>query len=183
MEFLEKLRDQIRHFETADLYKAFGIFFALFFFFFGALFYLHYRKVTRYTSELKKMVSLRTQTKRIVSDYKIVKAQKEKVEEILAQDKTFRIGETYQSIVQKVGIFPKLQEPITPVTGETISGKTEVQVSSRFSGINMKQVVDLLSQIAQVPRLYTKDLTIKKTPNTLAVDIDITVATLEPSEP
>ena len=45
----------------------------------------------------------------------------------------------------------------------------------------MKNLTDLLSQIAAVPQLYAKDLTIKKVPNTQAIDVDITVATLESS--
>ena len=68
-----------------------------------------------------------------------------------------------------------------PTTGETVSGKTEVQISSNLRGMSMKEVTDFLMLIAQVPQLYTKDITIKKTPGRPTVDIDITVATLEPS--
>ena len=44
----------------------------------------------------------------------------------------------------------------------------------------MKQLTDLLASIAQVPQLYLKDLTIKRSSRGRAVDVDITVATLEP---
>ena len=180
MEFLHPIRDFIKDLEEADYYKYFGAFMGLFFVAFGILAYIHYSKVTRYRTGLKKVAILRTRAKKILSDYKQVAAQKGKVEEILAENKDFRIGEAYQSIVQKVGLTSRTQEFSAPTRGDIVSGKTEVFISSLFSAITMKQLTDLLSAVAGIPQLYVKDLVIKKTPNTQAVDVDITIATLEP---
>ncbi len=182
MEFLHPIRDFIKGLEEADYYKYFGAFFGGFLLLFGLLVYIHYSKVHKYQNALKRVESLRSQTKKIVSDYKVVLAQREKVEEILEQNKDFRIGEAYQSIVQKVGLASRMHDVSAPTTGESISGKTEVLVTSHFSGINMKQLTDLLSEIAAVQRLYVKELDIKKSPQSQTVDVDITVATLESTE-
>lgn len=181
MEFLEKIADFINGLETTDIYKYLGMFIAALLIPLCLLFYLHYSKVHTYQSSLKSVETLRAQTKKILSDYKMVNAQKEKVEEILSQNKDFRIGEAYQSLLEKLGLATSQVEQATPTSGETVSGKTEFLLSSHINSITMKQVTDLLSQIATIPQMYIKDLIIKKAPNTPTVDIELTVATLEPS--
>ena len=181
MQWLDNIRDYVRQLDTRDLYKGLALFFGVLALLLSLTFYLHYRRVKRYTADLKTLDNLRSETKRIITRYKAVSAQKEKVEELLAQNKNFRIAETYHTIVEKLRLLPKLKGPITPVVGETISGKNEVSVSSHFSDISMKNLTDLLSQIATIQQLYTKELTIKKSANTQAIDVDITIATLESS--
>ncbi|MBA3751309.1 hypothetical protein H0X06_00715 [Candidatus Dependentiae bacterium] len=180
MEWLNRLQEYLKNLENQDLYKNFGAFLAMLFLLLSMAGYLHYRRVRRYTSDLKNIENLRADTRRIINNYKAVTAQRQKVEELLAQNKNFRIAEAYQAIVQKLGLFPRLKDAISPAIGETTSGKTEVTVTSQFSGISMKNLTDLLAQIASVPQLYTKDIHIKKTPQAQAVDLDITTATLEP---
>lgn len=181
MEFLEKIADFIRGLETADLYKYFGAFFAAMLIPLGLLFYIHYSKVISYKNAIKSVETQRAQTKKILSDYATVNAQKEKVEEILSQNKEFRIGEAYQSILERLGLAARQAEQVTPTTGETVSGKTEILLNSHINSITMKQLTDLLLEIAAIPQMYIKDLVIKKAPNTPTVDIELTVATLEPS--
>lgn len=181
MEFLEKIVDFINGLETSDIYKYLALFFAALLIPLSLLIYLHYSKVHTYQTALKSAETLRAQTKKILSDYRTVNAQKEKVEEILSQNKDFRIGEAYQSLLVKLGLATQQVEQATPTAGETVSGKTEILLNSHINSLTMKQVTDLLSQIAAIPQMYIKDLVIKKAPNTPTVDIELTVATLEPS--
>lgn len=179
MEFLETIRDFIKGLEDRDVYKYFAAFFAGLFVLLSLSFYLHYNRVHKYLADIKNVESMRAQTKKILSDYKAVTAQKEKVEEILAENKEFRLGEAYQAILEKTGLLARQTDQSTPTAGESIGGKTEFYLTSHFEGMNMRQVTDLLLAIANVPQMYVKDLVIKKEPNTPAVDVDITVATLE----
>lgn len=181
MTFLEKIRDAIKEWETRDALLYLGAFLTGLVILFGLTIYLHYRKVSYYQTALKSVENMRNQTKKIISDFKAVTAQKEKVEEILAQNKNFRVGEAYQLILEKTGLISRQTDQSTPTSGETTSGKTEIFVTSHLAGINMKQLTDLLVDIAEIPQMYVKDLVIKKNPTSPAVDIDITVATLEPS--
>ncbi len=180
MEFLEKIREFIKGLEDKDAYLYFAAFIGFLLLLLAGSFYFHYRRVNKYLDEIKNAESMRTQTKKIISDYKAVSAQRARVEEILAENKDFRIGEAYQSILDKSGLARFQTEPVAPTRGETVGGKTEILISSHLAGLSMKQLTDLLLQIANVPAMYTKDLIIKKSPNAPAVDIDITVATLEP---
>ncbi len=181
MAWLDKLREYVRNLDDRDLYKNIAAFFGVLLLLLAITFYLHYRRVQRYTAQLKTLDSLRGETKKIIASQKAVAAQKEKVDELLAQNKNFRIAESYQTIVQKLGLLPALKDPISPVVGNTISEKTEVTVTSHFTGISMKLLTDLLSQVAAIPQLYTKDLVITKGARPQTVDVDITIATLESS--
>lgn len=182
MNVLDSIRDTIKYSESKELTKYMGIFVAVFCLIFGVLMYLSYRQVSKYNSQLKQLGSWRKQTQQILRDAKIVRAQQQEVEEILSKDKDFRIGEAYQSVVRRANLSEKLVDTSLPTTGETISGKTEVQVTSHLKGLSMKEVTDFLVGIAQVPQMYTKEVTIKKTPGRPTVDINIAVATLELSE-
>lgn len=129
MELLDKIRDFIRGLEDRDVYKYFAAFFASIIVLLSFAIYFHYSRVSRYTTDLKALETLRNQTKRILSDYKAVSAQKEKVEEVLAQNKSFRVGEAFQSILEKTNLIMHQTDQTAPTAGETISGKTEILVA------------------------------------------------------
>lgn len=179
MQFLDSIRDYIKEMDESEYYKYFGAFIGALLLLIGLLSYFHYSRVRAYKSDLKMLETQRKQTQKILADYKSVTAQKEKVEDILAQNKDFRIGEAYQTVLEKLGLMLRQTDKTAPTEGETISGKTEIYVSSHLNGLSMKQLTDLLFQIANIPQMYVKDLVIKKNPTMPAVDVDITVATLE----
>src|SRR5262249_28581672 len=154
MEIVEKIRDFIKSLEDVDVYKYFAAFFGAFLVLLSLFIYFHYSRVNRYLADIKNLESMRAQTKKILGDYKTVTAQREKVEEILAQNKDFRIGEAYQAILEKTNLLAKQTDQSTPTAGESIGGKTEIFITSRFERLNMKQIADLLLAIANVPQMY-----------------------------
>ncbi len=180
MTFLDPIVDMIKQADDSELLKYLGIATGVFVVLLSALFYFHYSRVSWHTTQLRNLNKERIKTRTILRDTKIVKAQQKEVEDILAQDKDFRIGQAYQSIIQQSRLGSKMVDK-TPTlrTGDSVGGKTEVQITSTLRGLSMKEVTDFLLLIAQVPQLYTKDITIKKVPGRQTVDIDITVATLE----
>ena len=181
MDFLDSLRTYIENADERELYTYYAIIGGIIFFLFGLLTYYHYSNVSWYNRELNKLNKQRTITRQILQDSKMVKAQQQKVEQILAQNKDFRIGEAYQTIIRNGNLASKLVDQSAPTTGESISGKTEVQVTSKLKNMSMKEVTDFLVMIASVPQLYTKEISIQKPFGKPSVDVDITVATLEPS--
>ncbi len=182
MTFLDPIVDMIKQADDRELLTYAGIFSGIFVILLGLLFYFHYSRVSWYTIQLRNLSRERDKTRKILAKTKKVKAQQKQVEDILAKDKDFRIGQAYQSIIKQGRLINKLvDKKPTPRTGETISGNTEVLINSTLRGLSMKEVTDFLLLIAKVPQLYTKEITIKKVPGRPTVDIDITVATLEPS--
>ena len=71
-------------------------------------------------------------------------------------------------------------DQITPTTG---SKRGKDGDTGKFASyfLTMKQLTDLLANIAALAQVYTKDLVIKKTQNSATVDADLTVATSETS--
>ena len=182
MELFSPIRDFLRQADDRELYTYGGIMAGVLCVLFGLLIYFHYRNVSWYTNEFKKLDKLRTTTRSILQDAKLPKLQQQQVDAILAQDKNFRIVQAYQTILKEENLSdPKRVDLSVPTTGESISGKTEVIITSTLRGLSMKEVTDFLVHIAQIPQLYTKDITINKVPGQSTVDVDITVATLEPS--
>lgn len=181
MDFLESIRTRLENADEKELYSYYGIIGGALFFLFALLVYNHYSRVSWYKFELNKINTQRNLTRQILRNAKLVKAQQQQVEEILAQDKDFRIGEAYQTIIRTGNFASKLVDQSAPTTGESINGKTEVQVIAKLKNLSMKEVTDLLAMIASVPQLYTKEVSIQKPHGKSTVDLDITVATLEPS--
>ncbi len=180
MEFIDRLRIRIQNLEERELSLYSGAFFLGMLALLGLLFFWHSRRVGYYARELKNLETQRAETKRLLSNYKIAKAHSQKVEEILTQNKDFRIGEAFQDILQRTGLISRLQAPVSaPTEGETLSGKTEFQISAQLARLSMKNITDLLLAIAAVPQLYTKEVTLKKESSSPLVDLDITIATLE----
>ncbi len=181
MEFLDSIKERIASSDDKELYTYFGIFGGILLLLFGFLAYYHHRRVSWYTTEVKKLDKLRSHTRKILRDATIVKAQQQLVEEILAQDKDFLIGQAYQSIIRKQNLASKLIDQSAPTTGESVSGKTEVQITSNLRNMSMKEFTYFLIAIAQAPKLYTIEITIKNTSGRPTDNLEIMVATLDPS--
>lgn len=181
MALLDPIVDMIKQADDTELMKYLGIVAGIFTVLLGLLVYWHYSSVSWYSSQLSHLDKERAKTRKILRDAKAAKAQQQQVEDILAQDTDFRIGQVYKAIIKKAGLQTKRTDEAAPKTGESVSGKTELQITSTLKGLSMKEVTDFLQLIAQVPQLYTKEITIKKAPGKPTVDVDITVATLEQS--
>jgi hypothetical protein len=181
MAVLTRVKEFIRGLDERDVYLYMGGTLAFLLLLLGIQIYFHYSRVSRHAENLTKLDTQRTQTRKILANQKSVSLQQARAEEILEENKNFRIGEAYQSIISKLGLASNQPDQPIPREGETVSGKKEVLLDSHLSNISMKQLTDLLSAIANVNQMYPKSLVIKKVPNAAAVDVDLTVATLEPA--
>lgn len=181
MELINRLKNFISNLEEKESYKYILASIGILFLLLALLAYFYYSKINKYNNELKRINTQRQQTRKILGDYKSVNQQQFKVEEILAQDPNFRISQAYKDIIQKSGLTVYQQDEPTRAIGESVDNKTEITLTSHLTGISMKQLTELLSNIANIIRLYPKDLTIKKSPKAQAIDVDLTIATLEPA--
>lgn len=93
MSVLDPIVDMIKQADDSELLKYFGIATGIVVALLGILFYLHYSRVSWHTTRLRNLDRERIKTRNILRDTKLVKAQQQKVEDILAQDKDFRIGQ------------------------------------------------------------------------------------------
>ena len=181
MDFLKNLALKIRKIDEVDQYKYFGISLASFILGLFIIWYFTNSRVNTYSDLIKKTLTQRQETQRLISDYKIVKQQQEQVNEILEKNKNFRPIQAYSEIVSKLKLERFQGDAPLQTPGATVDNKTEIEVKVALAAISMKQLTDLLYEISLVEQLFPKNLTIKKNPNTQTVDVDLTIATLEPS--
>lgn len=180
MEITKKLIEFIKGLEERDIYKYIILALSIVMLTLGLLIYVNYSKVNKYKREFQEIDKERKRAKKILTDHKIFTQQQAKIEQMLAQDKNFLIKNKYNEIIKSLGLSGYQHEEPKPEAGATVSGKTEIILSPYLSGINMKQLTTLLSAIADVPQIYPKELTIKKTPNAQTVDVTLKIGTLEP---
>lgn len=180
MEAFKKFRDFINNLDEKEFYKYTFLFLGVFFLIIGLIFYVSYSRIAKYTALLQQLNKERLKTRKILSENRIVIQQESKVEEILARNKNFILRQAYNEILKNVDLTKHQSEEPTTGQGITISGKIERILISHLDGITMKQLTELLLKIAEEERIYPKELIIKKTPNAKTVDVELTVATLEP---
>lgn len=179
MELLNKIQNSIKNLDEKELIKYFTGFGLIVLGLIGLITYLNHSGVNKYKLKLQEINKERIKTKRILTDYKLVNQQKQKIEEILSADHNFYIAQAYNNLIKKLGLSQYQSEEPTKSDGQIISGKIERILTFHLDAITMKQLTELLTQIAEIERLYPKELTIKKVPNSQKIDIDLTIATLQ----
>jgi len=179
MALLSSVQNFVKNLDEQELIKYFVAFGLGLLSLITLILYLNFSGFNKYKTKLQEINKERLQTKRILTDYKLVNLQKQKIEEILSSDKSFFIEQQYNNILKKLGLTNYQSETPTKSDGQIISGKIERILTVHLDAITMQQLVELLTQIAEIERLYPKELIIKKVPNSQKIDIDLMIATLE----
>lgn len=181
MDILNKIQDFIKNLDDKDFFKYLAIFLASILIIFSGSFYLHYRRVNFYLEELENIKKDRKTSADILTKNKIVLQQRAKVDQIINQDKgTFRLSETILNIIKKLKLDDKLEnKELSEMQGSFISDKVEQFLAFKLNNITTKNLVDLLLNIAEIERLYPKELTILKNKDNQTINIELNIATLE----
>ena len=137
------------------------------------------------TSALKKRIlfinSKRRDVKQILERYEIVKKQQAEVDALLAKDTDFKIGGYFNNVIKKLGLAQnKTREPETS-REELDNGYTEIKLYASFSNMNTQKLTELLDTIEQTERIYTKDVEIYKPDKGATINVNLLIATLEPT--
>jgi len=165
-----------------DFYKyAFIFLFSITIVSIGILFQ-YYKKVSYFKQHINDLNELRAyQVKAIREKAQHVKLQRQKVNEILAEDENFKIGGYFKILLEKLHLTEKKVSEETGQIGEREDIYREIELNAKLEDMNMKQLTQLLQEIEQNKRIFTKKLVIiqsKKTPHT--IETEITIATLLP---
>lgn len=179
MEALKRLQDFIERLDTKEFYTYAAAFLGGLALIFSLLFFIHYRKISKYSAKVQELNIQRSKTKKILTEYKFVSQEKAHVDEVLAASKNFFIAQEYDTLLNNLNLKRYQPEEPTRSDGETISGKVERILKSRLDGISTKQLTDLLVALSDIERIYPKELIIKKLQNAPSIDVDLTIATLE----
>lgn len=147
----------------------------------AGILFQYYRSVRSLKAEINRINEERTEIRSLLSKARIVKKEQKEIDQLLAQDENFKIAGYFEDVIAKLGLANKKAADIQ-VTTPAHEGKYQESVlQAKFSGMTMKDVAELLQEIEQNKRVFTKELDIvvsPKKPGT--IDVTLTIATLEP---
>ncbi|OGB97183.1 hypothetical protein A3F06_02220 [candidate division TM6 bacterium RIFCSPHIGHO2_12_FULL_36_22] len=147
--------------------------------------FLLYRYSSSVKSLKKQMVVLnqaRKETQQLLSKNEVVQKQRDKVEAMLAKEKSFKLMEYFKTVLDQLKLNAhRASEKISinDTEGIRASGYEEVNLSAQLTNMNTKQVVNLLYEIEQNERVYIKKLEITHSKTNPVVDLNLTIGTLQ----
>lgn len=179
MELLKQLQNKIINFERKEFYQYTGIIFGTLSLITAGLIYYYFSKTTELQATLKKLNKNRQEVQQLLQEYKFVEKQKEAVNEMLDEERNFKLKSFFDTLTMQFNIRNQQQKE-AEVTEELLHKQyTEIRLVAQFRQITMQQLCDLLNGIEQKQRVYTKELVITKTKGA-ALDVILTIATIKP---
>ncbi len=178
---IERIRTFIETIETKDFYKYITFFLIGIILISGAIVFQYYRKVKYWKGRIKIINELREDDVKVIREKaQHVQQQRAEVDAILAEDEDFKIGGYFKDLLTKLQLTDKkIAEETTQIDRE--DNYRESELDAKFEDMNMKQLAELLQEIEQNKRIFSKKLEItksKKNPGT--IEVQITIATLLP---
>lgn len=147
----------------------------------GLLLYWQKSRVDYWTKELKRINNERKTARLLLERHEMVKQQKNEVDAILAQDKTFKIKEYFLRVIAELHLQSKLSKDAEISEPQDLgNGYDEIKLDASFTGISMQELVELLYKIEQNNRIYTQELVITKASQGPTIDVALVIATLLP---
>jgi hypothetical protein len=178
MDIIKFITDFFQTLDYKDIYKYVLGFISLVILSIFLIFYIQNTIISRYNfQDLNKK---RKNIINLVSEYKIMEKKIIHIKDILSLDKNFLIEKAYLDIINKLSLKGNLQEnPKVNKAQEDRDNKIqEIELHSSLKGLNMQQLVDLLSKITDIKQVYPKKLDITRS-NNQTIDIALTIATVE----
>lgn len=176
---LVRVRNFFRSLEPQEVYKYTALILAIILLISGLILWRYYAGVQSLQRKLGLLNKQRLETRSLLEKNDYVLQQQIRVDEILERDKNFKIKEYFISVVQKLGLANLISKDPEITSNELVNGYTEIKLDVSLSSMNMKQLVDLLYNIEQNERVYTKDLKITKSLRTQTIDVSLVIATFE----
>jgi predicted transcriptional regulator len=178
MTFPERIVRFIRRLDTREFYQFIGGVLAVTLLLVGFFMYRYYHAaydVQRRMIHLNKQIA---QTQKVLEEYSKVRAQKNKVDELIARNVAFRIQPFFIEALQAAGIGKNMSKDPTITRHDLVEGYIEIRLEANLSGLSMQQLVTLLQKLEENERVYVRALRIIATPAHL-LDVMLGIATFE----
>lgn len=182
MKFLEPIINFINNLDEKNFYRYLYITISVIILLFAYLTYRYFSTVSSLQKELRKINISRQETQTILARDVKIKNQKALVDEMLEKDKNFKLMQYFDSVVNKLSLTKNVKSTsITTSEMERFAENyIEVKLDINLINMNTKQLVDFLSELDKNERIYTKGLEITKANKTPSIDVNLTIATLQP---
>lgn len=183
MKFIDTLQSHIAALDEKNWYKYLAIVGGIFILILAGILFFYYRSIAQWDERITTINEDRTEAKRLLDKAERIRKERTEVMALLEEDPNFKIKQYMQDIFDKLGIRANVSVERGAVVTSRDDNYSETEVPYQISGITMKNVTELLKELDENKRIFTKELDIsksKKIPHT--IDVDIRVATLMPKE-
>ena len=181
MKFIEKYKHFLEEFDDKKQLRTLFVVFGLLILFGGFFLYRYSGMVKTLKKQMSSLNIARRETQSLLSKNAVVDKQRSTVETMLSKDKSFKIIEYFKTVLDKLKLNAYRTSEKTSINdteGVRRSGYEEVNLVVQLTNMNMRQVVDLLYEIEQSERVYTKKLEIVHSKTNPVVDLNLTIGTL-----
>lgn len=181
MVIIEKIKEFIHNTEEKTFYYYLAATLGIVILLSGFLMYSYYSSVGYWQKRIRAVNELRDNVRAILTKDEIVASQRASVNTMLQETPDFKIDGYLTEILQKFSLEGNKQTsgPVAYIDHGDPEYR-EALLPVKFDMMNMKQLCELLNEIEQNKRVYTKDLDIiksKKVPNT--IEVSLTIGTLQ----
>lgn len=182
MKILESLSEFLDSLDLKDFYKYIGIALCITLLFVSFIVYRFYSNVGYYKKQIQSISDQREEIQELLEKAALIKKQKKDVNAMLENDPNFKIAGYFDNVLAQLQLTSKKDKvEVTPPQELGEQDYDERILSAHFSNMNMKELSELLNELEQNKRVYTKELEMqrsqKKPPS---LKVQLTIATLEP---
>jgi hypothetical protein len=181
MKLFEKIEQFIDSWELRDFYIYVGSYMGAVLVCTFLLLFYYYSSMHSLRRQLEDINDMRENTVRsILTRAQQVRKQKEDVDAMLAQEPDFKIGGYFKDLLTRLDLGDKKEIETTSSVDRDEKYKEDI-LRVRLVDMNMQQLAQLLNEIEQNKRIYSKELEITKSQKRPdAIEASITIATLQP---
>lgn len=179
MTIIERLQAYIDNLDERQFKIYVLIFLAALGLFTGLILFRYYHSIRTLKRKITTINKKRTSVRELLERNELVKRQQKDVDAILAKEKDFKISQFFENILSTLAISKDQVQSLETRSEDVLDGYTEWTLDARLNKLNMKKLTELLNEIEKEERIYTKELEIIKEQESPAIDVKITIATLE----
>lgn len=145
----------------------------------GGLIYYFYYKKSYLANEIKKIYAFKADTQKYIFIKKEIEEQKENLSKIISEDPKFKLVPFFENIQNSLRLSGSVESTNLKINNIANSDYNEINLEISIKNINTKQLVDLMTSIEDSPRVYIKNINIKKANKLPAIDVGMTITTLQ----
>lgn len=173
------IKDTLINLDKKTFYRYLAVFAAVFFVIIFLIIYQYKSKISSLRKKINKVNVWREQARVELSKYEQIQKQRKEVDAILAEEEDFNITGYFDDLIKKMGLESHLKER-TPSKLEREDNYQETMVNATLVDITMQQLTELLNEIENKARIFTKYLEITRSKKSPTIEVNLTIATLQP---
>jgi len=173
------VKELVLNLDQKQVYQATGIVFGVMVLLCGATIFWHRHTMNNLAKSLAKVQQIQLKSQVLINRAEQVKQQQAYVDALLEKDTTFKIKQYFDLLTKSLNLELRLSKPAEVLDAQDLQvNYEEIRLTASFTGLNMRDICDLLEAISKNKRIYTKEISITKVAQ--ALDLSIVIATLQP---